>query len=423
MAKECVVYTRVFDTIYYRMLVKKKRPSLILSFTHLLFLLFGLLLPSQLSKHFWPDFAYIYGVRIDYLSPTIFLTDFVLIILAFIALTHQKIYLKNFFKTYKVPLIITVGVIIYFFLAHNKFLFLYRVWQYSKILLAAFVLYWATKEYKRFFLYGLIGSSLYVLVLAILQITQQGSLQGGWWLLGERLFNITTPDISTVSFSGQKIMRPYATFSHPNSLAAFYLLVFWIIALSGMTLWATPAFILVILSFSKISIIAMVITWVVWNIKKKKNCVPCAVSHLLLGMWLLYVSTQWKGDPSSMAKRISSWQYAFNVLLTHPFGVGLGNYVNSFIQASSHHLQLQPVHNVFLLFLLEMGAAGIALCFWLAKKVFQKITQKSELFFILFPLIFTGLFDHHWLSLQQNLLLLGVAVGFIFSPSRRQSLE
>ena len=45
------------------------------------FLLFILLLPTQTSLHFWPDFAYVFGIRVDYLAPAIYLTDIVLFVL------------------------------------------------------------------------------------------------------------------------------------------------------------------------------------------------------------------------------------------------------------------------------------------------------------------------------------------------------
>ena len=43
--------------------------------------LFILLLPTQLGYHFWPKWAYVFGVRVDYLSPTLYLTDILAAIL------------------------------------------------------------------------------------------------------------------------------------------------------------------------------------------------------------------------------------------------------------------------------------------------------------------------------------------------------
>ena len=38
-----------------------------------------LLLPSQLAYHFWPSWSLVYGIRVDYLSPTLYLTDLIIL--------------------------------------------------------------------------------------------------------------------------------------------------------------------------------------------------------------------------------------------------------------------------------------------------------------------------------------------------------
>ena len=45
----------------------------------LLLFLTLLFLPTQLGKHFWPDFSYIYSLKIDYLSPALYLWDLLVI--------------------------------------------------------------------------------------------------------------------------------------------------------------------------------------------------------------------------------------------------------------------------------------------------------------------------------------------------------
>ncbi|MEK7073923.1 MAG: hypothetical protein AAB960_01180, partial [Patescibacteria group bacterium] len=39
------------------------------------------MLPTQLGWHMWPTWAYILGRKVDYLSPTVFLTDIILVAL------------------------------------------------------------------------------------------------------------------------------------------------------------------------------------------------------------------------------------------------------------------------------------------------------------------------------------------------------
>ncbi|KKS80681.1 MAG: hypothetical protein UV56_C0012G0001, partial [Candidatus Woesebacteria bacterium GW2011_GWC1_43_10b] len=39
------------------------------------------LLPLQIGKHFWPDWSLVFGIRVDYLSPVIYLTDILVLTL------------------------------------------------------------------------------------------------------------------------------------------------------------------------------------------------------------------------------------------------------------------------------------------------------------------------------------------------------
>ena len=55
------------------------------------------------------------------------------------------------------------------------------------------------------------------------QVFKGGSLGGIFWWLGERSFNLATPGITLAQVGDHLLLRPYATFSHPNSLAGFLL--------------------------------------------------------------------------------------------------------------------------------------------------------------------------------------------------------
>jgi len=59
-----------------------------------IFYLLILFFPTQLGKHFWPDFSIVSGIRIDYLSATLYITD-VLLILLF------GVFVTRFFRTFK----------------------------------------------------------------------------------------------------------------------------------------------------------------------------------------------------------------------------------------------------------------------------------------------------------------------------------
>ncbi len=55
----------------------------------ILFLILLAFLPVQLGRHFWPKWSYVMGLRIDYLSPTIYLTDILVFLILFLWLVES----------------------------------------------------------------------------------------------------------------------------------------------------------------------------------------------------------------------------------------------------------------------------------------------------------------------------------------------
>jgi len=64
-------------------------------FQKIAFFLLLATIPIQLGKHFWPDFSFVQGIRIDYLSPTFYLSDLSFLFLFFCSYNSV---LKRFFK-------------------------------------------------------------------------------------------------------------------------------------------------------------------------------------------------------------------------------------------------------------------------------------------------------------------------------------
>lgn len=372
-----------------------------------LFFIFALFLPTQLGQHFWPDFSYLNGLRIDYLSPTLYLTDLILLALV---LSKVKILIEAINNKLKpVHLVLPLSFILFSYLSTAEPLLLtYRLWQYNKIILTTLVFSQITKAESKRFLQGLLLSSCYVLFLAIGQIVNQGSLQGIWWFLGERQFTINTPDISTISLNGQRLLRAYGTFSHSNSLAGFYLVLFWLFLTSQIWLGALISAILIGLSFSKITIIILCLSLAIWSLLKSNRCFICQTAKIMLLSWLIFFSFMLKGDASSLQQRVLTLQKATNYLLTNPQGAGLGQYLLPLLPDF-----YQPIHNLFLLFWLETGLVGLVFSIYLIKPALKLL--KNKLGFLLLLITTTGLFDHYWLTLQQNMLLLGMIVGLIIA--------
>ncbi len=237
-----------------------------LNFEKIVFYLLVLLLPTQFGKHFWPAFSQVLGIRIDYLSPTLYTTDLLIFALFFLWLKRQKklslrgertpgsrlldrrettkqslsiMGLPRSFQSLAMTrkeqgkflnsqfsiLIFFAFLLLNIFLSNNPLLGLYGL---AKILEFFFLGYYVSQNLKTkkevaitaaIFSITVIGESL----LAIAQYIHQGSLNGFLYFLGERKFTSITPGIANASIIGELILRPYGTFPHPNVLAGFLL--------------------------------------------------------------------------------------------------------------------------------------------------------------------------------------------------------
>ncbi len=64
----------------------------------LLFSLLLVFLPTQLGYHVWPDWALVLGRRIDYISPTLYATDILIVLLLVSWCIEKKINIFYFKK-------------------------------------------------------------------------------------------------------------------------------------------------------------------------------------------------------------------------------------------------------------------------------------------------------------------------------------
>jgi O-antigen ligase len=97
------------------------------------------------------------------------------------------------------------------------------------------------------------------------------------------------------------------------------------------------------------------------------------------------------------------------------FGVGLGNFLVALPSSlpSRAIYFLQPVHNIYLLLLSEIGIVGIGVLGWVLRSISwsKKYILSSPITASLVGLLLLGLVDHYVLTLQQGRLLLTVLLG------------
>lgn len=419
------------------------------------------MLPTQLGKHFWPNFSVVSGIRIDYLSPTIYVTDILLVLLLCSFVIRQckilvlskgksqkiRVQLKN--KKLLLLCLAFLVLIVNIIFAQRPILSLYG---FTKILEFGFLAFYLAKTIRHRFQFLHISllfsiDALFESILAIFQYLNQGSLNGIFYFLGERTFTGATPGIANASINGQLVLRPYATFPHPNVLAGYLLLTMvlvWSYLLKSDKHWIKTCGILslllssiaLLLTFSRITILLWILLIFIQlfrllftNLQKPKSrgiliaVVLIAVgslSFLPLTREVFYRFAHTSLSEESVTERTELLTASFTIIRQHPImGVGLNNFIPAIAPLQKPlplNLYLQPVHDIFVLVAAETGFAGFCLFIGLLLATIFSI-RKQELrirrtFLVLLLLILvTGLFDHYWLTLQQGQLLFATVIG------------
>ena len=356
-----------------------------------------LFLPTQLGKHFWPDFSYIYSLKIDYLSPTLYFWD-ILVIGLLILFFLQKPKINK----------LALNILLFFLLSQALSLFgakntgagLVRLEQYA--IAGLFGVYLASNKiqdtrYKLFV--PLTLGVLFESWLAILQFLKGGTL--GFWILGERTFSISTPGIAKFNFQGLEFLRPYGTFPHPNVLAGYMLIIMLLIRSKKTFI----GLVTIILTMSRVVILVGLAG--LFILQKKNIKIIMIIMIILSPILFTRFSSLFSYDNLTILRReelfISSW----NLFLKNPiFGVGLNNFISDqqdLVTGPSRFLQ--PVHNIFLLALSETGIIGL-----IGLISLFSFTRH----YILYPILFLGLFDHYFLTLPQGYRLLFLVWGLSF---------
>ncbi len=385
----------------------------------ILFTLFLLLLPTQLGKHFFFDFSHLSGVRVDYLAPAIYLTDIIIFLMTIV--NHKLIF--KFFSNKKILLglaFLLINILV------SKLPIISAYW-FIKIIELLIIFSLAKKIIvtlkEKNILSILLVSGLFELFLSLIQLIIKHSIQGVFYYFGERLLSLSTPGVAKASISGVEFLRPYGTFSHPNSLGGFFLLLYFFVLtykkfnryLFLKSIFLFISSILVFISFSKITIISFLILNTYYLLLNTKlNCRLCKISRVLVTFIVSLIFLTATTDPLTINKRVELMKNAMSIIYKNPiFGVGLGNYLVEQVNYSSKYYLFfnQPVHNIFLLFIAETGlVVGGLIMYQLINRLIQARLKKEQ-WILIFVVIFTGFFDHYWLTLQQNFLLVGLVMG------------
>jgi len=319
-------------------------------------------------------------------------------------------------------------ILLFFFVVHNLKIQKYRHYTYA------------------IFLFTMIVQSL----IALVQYWQQKSL--GLKFFGENDLSPQMIGVAKIVVAGEKTMRPYGTFPHPNVLAGFlitaiiFCFYFWSMKrISSRIYYKIILFCLIsiftialIFTFSRSSWLGLIIALIIFvaiSYKKIKILLPALTVFALTAVivsiifWPQIASRGTISDSPNgdfaLSNRIFLNQIAFTFISKNPwFGVGIGNFPSRLSRFTLElpAWRLQPVHNIYLAYAAEIGIPGLLLFLlflWSTVSLgLKQIFKNKEIAFLLsllFAYLVIGLLDHYFYDLQQGMLIFWLMLALIWT--------
>ncbi len=261
----------------------------------------------------------------------------------------------------------------------------------------------------------------------------------GLRILGEPIIGKEIPGVAKINIESGKIVRIYGTFLHPNIFAgalfsaliyAFYLLrqKTWIIVVYSILIAVA-----LILTFSRGAFLSLfVVTIVIYAIAGNRlmniyllfigGLMSLAVVSLDL-QEILFLRFWGSNEAILGGERLNYLDISKEMLFYNPFGVGQGGF-SPIMQFFSHEKLfpwlIQPVHNIFMLVLTEIGFLGGFLFFSLFIYVFFRLVYLLKninpdspefnwvyvMISILCGYVVMGIFDHYFITSFQGEFML-----------------
>ena len=416
---------------------------IIKSFQYFLLIVILFLAPNQLAYHFWPSWSYVYGIRIDYLSPSIYLSEILILILLFLQIIYFAINKKTkfhpaaLFKEYRNTIPVVLLFIVNFCISDSRQvsgIFISRI--VLLILFALFIKDFPIKNKLNLIVNTLATSTIAFAAIGLSQFIMSHSIQGILYYLGERAFDTRTIGISLHSYFGRELLRPYSTFSHPNSMAGYFLLLSILVTwrrryLNKLLLPGYCVFLTIILFVSQskavfMAAVSILCFSIINKYYKFKYIKFLPLIFFALGITELLIAANSGGllanilyiDDRIKLLRVTEIIIKDNVI----FGTGFNTFI---INISKGYLAqmtswiLQPVHNVYALVFAESGMLGLLIIYIYAQLIYAKTLLKNNYYTvsIWLAILVTGLFDHYWITIFQNNLMLAIVFGLIFNKN------
>jgi O-antigen ligase len=319
-----------------------------------------------------------------------------------------------------------------------------------------------SKSFFNNILYVIFYSGVFQSILAIAQFIKNGSI--GIKFIEASVFDPNSPGVANFILNGDRILRSYGSFTHPNVLAGFLLLsafcFYWLFLKNqSKNLIPVLGFLFLVaglfLTFSRTAIIVFgVMSMIMFLFKlfklrklehteqrledsKKLVKLFClVVASCLLAIIILFPYIKARFFTISLEEQAVDLRFFYNKMAIEMIkekpilGIGIGNFVNysqnypvytkaALKMTGENTNQIpewiyQPVHNIYLLITSEMGILGLLA--FLGFVGWNLIRGRKNICFLSLVSCFliVSLVDHYFWTLQQGAIMLWLGLALIF---------
>ena len=392
--------------------------------------------------------GYLGGAEWEYATLSVYAVDVFFVILLLISfLFHDRVQIQKYKKGISIVLALTAYIL--FSLVFSPYenthvVGLLRIFITLTVILSLFFITWR----RKYIFIALSAAGIWAGAFGACQFFF-GEVFGNT-LLGISSQHPLTQGVSVLEVEGLRLLRAYGSLSHPNILGGLLATsILSTVALLGMYtkrviricilfMLALQSFFLVI-TFSRSAFLGLIAGLLVAGLVilyKKKIFDLQYVSSFLTIIVVLSASaiifsneiqSRFSGnrlEGISVIERVESIDSVKNLFSSHYFlGTGFNTYTEALAEADESMQPAwtyQPVHNIDLLLLVELGIVGaILLTFtfvFYIRNVFKKTFTDERIFHvsILIALGVIAIFDHYLVSSHFGLLLVSV----VFSLSK-----
>jgi O-antigen ligase len=409
------------------------------------YLLYGFVFLIPWQTRYIYKFLTLGGESFEYGKLSFYLSELILLVLIIFSLIYVKqknIIKKRVSKIMGIIFIFLLVAIISFFGTTNQQLYFYGIIKLMEVIVLYLLITKIKFNYVKLGM-AFVGSMFIHSILGIYQFFSQGVWANKYLGIAEQISN--QGGVSVLEGGFGRLLRAYGGFSHPNIFGGF--LVIAILILIGIYLNQKKKTILfysilvilfstLILTFSRSAFLALFSTlfilfiyFIYKKVEVKKFISILLVLVLVSGISFVlfndFLKTRIQGQErlelKSNAERVILKKQAQSLLKENWFlGVGINNYVFVVHEKNSslNIWDYQPVHNVYLLILVELGIIGLIsyiylLSYSLWKAFRSNSLNKVILGLIILVIIIINFFDHYFWTYWSGLAITFLIVALI----------